>query len=223
MNQTRNWMLPCVATVAAGIVVSALVGCASLPSTQELDQMAAKAIQESFQDKNAVKVDRLKQDPLMALCSESEVSGKPLDEKVVQEIEKAAQATIHWPANGQFLGDWRKGEAIAQSGRGLTWTDDAKTPNGGNCYNCHQITKEEISYGTIGPSLYHYGRLRGVTDPKDPAAKAMLEYTWGKIWNPHAYNACSHMPRVGHNGILTEAQIRDVMALLLDPASPVNR
>ncbi|MGH8855326.1 MAG: sulfur oxidation c-type cytochrome SoxX, partial [Telluria sp.] len=27
----------------------------------------------------------------------------------------------------------------------------------------------------------------------------------------------------GHKGILTEAQIRDVMALLLDPASPVNQ
>ena len=31
------------------------------------------------------------------------------------------------------------------------------------------------------------------------------------------------MPRVGHMGILTEAQIRDVMALLLDPKSPVNQ
>ena len=38
-----------------------------------------------------------------------------------------------------------------------------------------------------------------------------------------AYNACSNMPRVGHSGILDEAQIRDVMGLLLDPQSPVNR
>jgi sulfur-oxidizing protein SoxX len=31
------------------------------------------------------------------------------------------------------------------------------------------------------------------------------------------------MPRFGDAGILTEDQIRNVMALLLDPGSPVNR
>jgi sulfur-oxidizing protein SoxX len=30
------------------------------------------------------------------------------------------------------------------------------------------------------------------------------------------------MPRFGHKGILTEAQIKDLVALLLDPQSPVN-
>ena len=49
-----------------------------------------------------------------------------------------------------------------------------------------------------------------------------MRYTWGKLWNSKAYNACSGMPRFGHAGVLTPAQIRDLMALLLDPASPVN-
>ena len=31
------------------------------------------------------------------------------------------------------------------------------------------------------------------------------------------------MPRFGHSQILTEQQMRDVTALLLDPASPVNK
>jgi sulfur-oxidizing protein SoxX len=31
------------------------------------------------------------------------------------------------------------------------------------------------------------------------------------------------MPRFGHNGILTETQLRHLMALLLDPKSPVNQ
>ena len=30
------------------------------------------------------------------------------------------------------------------------------------------------------------------------------------------------MPRFGHNGILTEQQMKDLIALLLDPHSPVN-
>jgi sulfur-oxidizing protein SoxX len=31
------------------------------------------------------------------------------------------------------------------------------------------------------------------------------------------------MPRFGQNGILTEQQIKDVVALLMDPKSPVNQ
>jgi len=156
-------------------------------------------------------------------CWTSEVSGKPLDDKVVKAIEEAEMKTIKWPSDGKFLGDWKEGEKIAQSGRGLTWSDTADTPNGGNCYNCHQISKEEISFGTLGPSLYNYGKLRGVADPNSEASKPIVEYTWGKLWNARAYNACSQMPRVGHKGILNEKQIKDVMALLLDPNSPVNK
>ena len=51
----------------------------------------------------------------------------------------------------------------------------------------------------------------------------MRRYAWGKVFNPDAYAACSNMPRFGHNGILTEQQIRDVVALLMDPDSPVNK
>jgi sulfur-oxidizing protein SoxX len=51
----------------------------------------------------------------------------------------------------------------------------------------------------------------------------MQKYAYGKIYNAQAYNACTNMPRFGHNGILTEAQMRDVTALLMDPASPVNK
>jgi sulfur-oxidizing protein SoxX len=82
---------------------------------------------------------------------------------------------------------------------------------------------KEISYGTIGPSLLQYGKIRGVTDPNSEVSKPIVEYTWGKIWNSKAYNACSNMPRAGHMGILTEAQVRHIVALLLDPQSPVNK
>jgi sulfur-oxidizing protein SoxX len=50
-----------------------------------------------------------------------------------------------------------------------------------------------------------------------------VKYTWGKIYNAKAFNACTNMPRFGHQGILTEAQMKDLMALLLDPSSPVNQ
>ena len=201
-----------------------LAGCAAtVPSGPDLDKLTLDIVKASFRDEGQAKVDRLVQDDANRECSAADVAGKPIDEKLGKSIEEANFKTIKWPTDGKFLGDWKEGEKIAQSGRGLTWTDPAGSENGGNCYNCHQIDKKEISYGTIGPSLYNYGKLRGVVDPASPDAKAMLEYTWGKIWNSKAYNACSNMPRAGHAGILNETQVRHIVALLLDPKSPVNQ
>ena len=206
----------------AGALV--LVGCASLPSSTELDTLTQQIVKNDFHDKGIVKVSQaFADDETMRVCNAADVAGKPLDDATAKRIEALNMATIKWPANGKYLGDWKEGEKLAQSGRGLTWTDKADTPNGGNCYNCHQIDKKEISFGTIGPSLYNYGKQRGVTDPASPQAQEVVKYTWGKIWNSKAYNACSNMPRAGHMGILTEAQVRDVVALLLDPKSPVNQ
>ena len=207
----------------AGLVFAvAVAGCASLPGSAELDRMAAATVQSSFRDEGWVKVDRLVQDDSNRECSIADAQGRQLDPARAKAIEAANLKTVKWPSDGKFLGDWKVGEQIAQNGRGMTWTDDPKMASGGNCYNCHQISKQEISFGTIGPSLYNYGKLRGVTDPDSPASRPMLEYTWGKIWNSKAYNACSNMPRAGHMGILNEAQVRHVVGLLLDPKSPVN-
>ena len=215
MKKTTWMLLPAAAVL--------LVACSSAPSPADYDKMAEAMTKNSFQDRGIAKVSRLDQDEANRLCSAADTAGKPLDEKLAKAIEEANLKSVKWPSDGKFLGDWKQGEALAQSGRGLTWTDDAKTANGGNCYNCHQISKEEISFGTLGPSLYNYGKLRGVSDPNSAGGKAIVEYTWGKLWNARAYNACSQMPRVGHMGILNQKQIQDVMALLLDPASPVNK
>jgi len=208
--------------LAIGLVALTAVGCANLPSSASLDKLTADIVKGSFRDEGIVKTGVLDTDETNRLCSAADVAGKHLDEDTARRLEEQNLKSIKWPSDGKFLGDWKEGEKIAQNGRGLTWTDDAKTVNGGNCYNCHQIDKKEISFGTIGPSLYNYGKIRGVSDPTSPDAKLMVEYTWGRIWNSKAYNACSNMPRAGHMGILNEKQVRDLVALLLDPKSPVN-
>ena len=210
-------------TLSLLAVAAITAGCATAPSLVELDKITNDIVKASFRDQGMVKASVLDADETNRLCSAADVAGKPLDEKTASALEAANFKMIKWPSDGRFLGDWKEGEKIAQSGRGMTWTDTAGAANGGNCYNCHQMSKEEISFGTIGPSLYNYGKLRGVTDPASPEAKPMLEYTWGKIWNSKAYNACSNMPRAGHSGILTEGQVRDIVGLLLDPKSPVNQ
>lgn len=224
MHMKKN-TLYLAASATLGLMVSLLLaGCASGPTVAELDALTDRIVKASFRTQGIANVERVTAtDETNRACSEADAIGKRLDEKSAKAIEEANFKSIRWPADGKFVGDWRQGEAIAQNGRGLTWTDDAKMANGGNCYNCHQMDKKEISYGTIGPSLYNFGKLRGVTDVNSPEAKAMLEYTWGKVWNAKAYNACSNMPRAGHMGILTEAQVRHVVGLLLDPQSPVNQ
>ncbi|WP_291143206.1 sulfur oxidation c-type cytochrome SoxX [Hydrogenophaga sp.] len=200
-----------------------LAACSMPPSQADIEKATADIMKSSFQDRGIAKVDRLQQDEANATCLDADVSGKPLDDKLAKAVEANQMKTVKWPSDGKFLGDWKEGEKIAQSGRGMTWSDKADAANGGNCYNCHQISQQEISFGTLGPSLYQYGKLRGVSDPSAAGSKAIVEYTWGKIYNSRAYNACSQMPRFGHNGILNEQQMKHVMALLLDPESPVNK
>jgi len=197
-----------VLAVAAAAVLSA---CATYtPPTRE-ETMAV--IRSSFKDRGIAKVDRLNQTELQKVCTET---GNNPPKDVRERLEKAALATVKYPADGKWLGDYKQGERIAQTGVGMQWSDTPAVPAGGNCYACHQLSKAEISYGNIGPSLNNYGKLRGYSDD-------IKRYTWAKIWNTHSFNACSSMPRFGDAGILTEEQIRHVMALLLDPASPVNK
>ena len=173
----------------------------------------------SFKGNGIAEKHRLYQLDFQAACS-TEKSPSPA---MLKAIEAEQMKTIRWPSDGKYTGDWKSGEKIAISGRGLTWNDKADAVNGGGCYNCHQMSHNEISYGTIGPSLWNYGKIRGVTDVTSAAAAPIVQYTWGKLWNSKAYNACSNMPRFGHMALLNEGQIRDLMSLLLDPRSPVNQ
>ena len=194
-----------------------LAGCASTTGNGE-EQARAKAIammKESFQARGQAKLDRIDQDEAQRLCSVYH-PGQPLPKDVGARIEKEQLATVKYPADGKYMGDWKSGERIAQSGQGMQYSDDPARGANGNCYACHQLSKQELSYGTIGPSLYNFGKLRGFTPE-------MQKYAYAKVYNSQAFSACSSMPRFGHHGVLTEKQIKDVVALLMDPESPVNK
>lgn len=205
------------ATGLAAAVALAIAGCAAMqpgPSDAEARAKAADMMKASFKERGQAKLDRLVQDETQALCSQ--YAGKELPKDVAKKIEEANLATIKGPSDGKYLGDWKRGEQIAQRGTGFQYSDDPAVPAGANCYACHELTKQEISHGTIGPSLYNFGKLRGFNDE-------IRRYAWGKVWNSEAYSACTNMPRFGHARILTEQQVQDVVALLMDPASPVNQ
>lgn len=182
--------------------------------TGTTDVAVVQELRDSFRGSGIAQLDRIDQSELQKLCTQYAV--KPIPAKIAERLQKAELANVKAPADGKYLGDWKEGEKVAQNGRGMQFTDKADTVNGGNCYACHQLTKSEISFGNIGPSLYNYGKLRG-------DSPEVVKYTWAKVYDSHSYMACSNMPRFGAAGILTEQQLKDVMALLLDPASPVNQ
>ncbi len=220
IKKEAKFILKATATVSS---IALLASCASTSMNGPSAAEVLATIKSSFVERGVAKLDRLDQTEIQKVCSEALASGKEVPKETRERIEKTLYASIPYPADGKYTGDWKEGEKIAQNGRGLQFSDVAGVPNGANCYACHQLTPTEISFGNQGPSLMKYGTIRGVKDVAAKDSEAIIKYTWARIWNTHSVNLCSNMPRFGDAGILTTDQVKHVMALLLDPQSPVNK
>ena len=202
---------------AAGLVA---IACAALPGNAQNAAPAkpSPALVETYVKATFGKASpewqaRIAPDDTLKACNAGRNDVPSAEANKIMERELAR---VSMPADGKFLGDWKEGRKIANNGRGGQFSDDEKTVAGGNCYACHQLEKSELSYGTIGPSLTSYGKDRKY-DPDD------VKRAYIKIYNSQALQACSNMPRFGTNKHLTEQQIKDLVALLFDPESPVNK
>lgn len=200
-------------------VFAALAGCATQATMEERPKITERELERitmvlkrDFHERGQAKLSRVELDEVQRACN---LHGDNPPESVAKPLEQAQLKAIKYP-EGSLLGDWKKGERIAQSGRGSMWSDKPGVQEGGSCYNCHQIAPKVEAYGTIGPSLAGFGKVRG-NGPE------IQKYVYGKIYNAKAYNLCSQMPRLGQAGTLNEEQIKDLVALLLDSASPVNQ
>jgi len=197
---------------SAGILAAAAALLASCATPQRDYKPDAQAMMKrDFHARGIAGMERLNEDAVQAACNKH-ADNPP--QAIAEKLQKEQMAAIKWPVDGKLLGDWKPGEKIAQNGQGMSWSD--KGGVGGSCYNCHQIGPRESSFGTVGPSLYQFAKLRGY-------GADIQRYAYGKIYNAKAYNLCSQMPRMGHVGALTEQQMKDLTALLMDPASPVNQ
>lgn len=188
-------------------------GCATTADRAAYDAKATATIQRDFHARGIATMDRLKQDELQLACTR--YRDHP-PEDVLERLEAQQRATIRLPADGVLSGDWKRGAALAESGRGMSWSDKPGTPSGGSCYNCHELAPQQTSFGTMGPSLRRFGKLRGYT-------AEVQKYAYERIYNSKAFAPCSAMPRFGTSGTLTEQQIKDLVAYLTDPESPVNK
>lgn len=162
--------------------------------------------------------ERLRQDELQKTCSR--LKGGNADSATAGKVTELARDSMEYPEGDIELGDWEKGQAIAENAFGFrvghNVDDHSARETGGLCINCHKLEEEKAHRsGTLGPSLIGYGKTRGTSEQ-------MKKYTYEVIYNPHAFFPCTRMPRLGANGVLTQEKIADVMAYLLDPDSPVN-
>ena len=200
---------------AFGIVATVACGAAALAQQPaKIDPATVdKFVDGTFKGASPEWRKRIEQDEAQKLCSQYR-NEPPAAEG--RKLQAAAKDAVKYPADGNMIGDWKKGQQLAQRGTGGQFSDGPTTPKGGNCYACHQLSRAELSFGTMGPSLLEYGKIR-----KFAAADAKDAYA--KIYNAQAVFPCSNMPRFGHNGFLTEAEIKDVVAYLFDPESPVNK
>lgn len=217
--------------LATGILSATNAGESEKLAAVDYTKMSPEALAEHLMlNANGFKLDqpvqeggpagkRLEQDEIQKLCSP--LRGQPVDAETAKKVVAIARDSIRYPEGGIQLGDWKIGRELAWSGFGYRVghkTDNhslAENGPGGNCYNCHQLATDRTG-GNIGPPLTGFGKLRGTSE-------ATLKYAYDVIYNPHAYFACTHMPRLGANGILTGEQISHIMAYLFDPESPVNK
>lgn len=196
--------------IAAALLVPQMALAQQIPPAPPA--VVDKVVKESFTKLPDGWAARLVPDETMEICS---VTRNQPSAKEAEAIMAREAKTVKYP-QGSVLGDWKKGAAVAQNGRGGQFSDPPGTVSGGNCYACHQMDPKEVSYGTLGPSLVNYGAER-----KFSAEDAKAAYA--KVYNAQAVFACSSMPRFGHNGVLSEEQMKDVVAYLFDPKSPVNQ
>jgi len=208
----------CIAAFGSIAILAATAALAQQPAAQKSASVdpgrIEAAVKASWPQIPADWRSRMVQDETMKACSASHNSPPPAVASAIMAREKAR---IEYPPDGNLMGDWKKGEAIAQNGYGLRFTDyPAARETGGNCYACHQLDKRELSYGTVAPSLLGYRKTHG-SDAL--AVKAAYE----RIYNSQAVLACSNMPRFGSSKVLTIEQIKDLVALLMAPDSPVNQ
>jgi sulfur-oxidizing protein SoxX len=202
------------------IVSAAVLACLAVSGAQAQRRVAAggtaadRAMETSFAGAAADWQARLAQDETQKACSQYR-NAPP--KAVADAIIAREKANMVYPPDGKLMGDWKKGETLAQSGYGGRFTDyPPRAENGGNCYACHQLDKKELSFGTLGPSLADYGKIRKFSEAD---VKAVYE----RIYNPHAAIACANMPRMGASRFLTVDQIKDLVAYVMSPESPVNK
>ena len=112
--------------------VALLGACASVPigeppklSDSDLNEVYA-AMKRDFHARGAATMSRIEPDPTQRMCNLH--SDNPPAE-LAKTLEDEQLKNIPFPA--EMMGDWKRGQRIAESGVGLQWSDRPGTVSGG--------------------------------------------------------------------------------------------
>lgn len=203
---------------AAATLALVAAGCATTDRpTDNTARLVEEYVAQSFVAGPGQDLTRLQQDQTQIDCTNARANPS---EALAETIRAREAKHIVYPEDGKLMGDWKAGRKIFDDGFGYRiGSFIPSNPNavrGGNCYACHQGEAAESAWGNLGSSLQGFGKQRGQSAP-------VVKYTYEKIYNSRASNACSAMPRLGHNKILSPRQVADLTAYLLSPESPINK
>ena len=144
-------------------VLALLAACASVPPIGEPPKLSESDLNEvyavlkrDFHARGAATMSRIEPDRTQRTCN-LHADNPPAE--LAKALEDEQLKNIPFPA--EMMGDWKRGQRIAESGVGLQWSDRPGTVSGGSCYNCHQLSPQQESHGTLGPSLKAFGKVRG--------------------------------------------------------------
>jgi len=127
-------------------------------------------------------------------------------------------ATGHPPLSGLRQDDGRLARGVSASHRAGAGRAIHRRPGPARGRQLLQLPpargRRSFLFGTIGPEpLPSFGKLRG-------SSEAIQKYAYSKIYNSEAFSACSNMPRLGHNGVLTERADHAPRGALARPGVP---
>lgn len=93
------------------ILLSGLINTTAL-AQQKNDPKFNKLMQDSFRAEGIAGLDRIVQDETQKFCSDPVFSNSKQGAAMREKIQKINMATIKQPADGKYIGDWKKGKQL---------------------------------------------------------------------------------------------------------------
>lgn len=211
------WMGAILAAAAGTVAAAAMFGFKPRGTPEPVEAV----ISDSWGERASTADPAMSQDTTQRECTRH--ADRPPDAVAVAIMQREWRS-ITYPKGAIAGGDWRRGEILARSGAAPRMSDSQDAERSGPaapaCAACHLLDRRDSSKSAggqrTGPSLVGYGSRKTWSEQS-------TSLLYEQIYNSNAVIACSAMPRYGAQKLLSPDDIRDIVAYLVSPDSPVNR
>ena len=157
-----------------------------------------------------------RQDETQKVVQPSTATRRP--RRVADAIIDAREGHHRLSRRRQADGRLEEGRALAQSGYGGRFTDyPPRAANGGNCYACHQLDAQGAELRHAGPEP---ARVRQDPQVRRGRGQGRLR---ADLQSARRHAVLATCRASGASKFLTIEQIKDLVAYVMSPESPVNK